>query len=315
MTDDGPVPDERTIKVGNYKCPDCGENYSAAGEDTSHKGCSWGGTVIQKPADDSPKPAGPPTPRQITPPSSKAAAWTPPNAKKSAATGSRPAVPSQPTRPSSGPTSDSPKPAGAATGQRNPPAEVMEAMKDPARMMGKYVLVQFLGKGGMGEVWKAWERKIDRFVAVKFLTAQSEDDGLRFQREAEVAASVQHPHIASVYEYDEYQGQLYIAMQFIEGRSLANVKLTPDETLAVMQKVCEAVHLAHQKGIIHRDLKPANIMVNSENYPYVMDFGLAKQVDAGTTLSAVGQILGTPAFMAPEQAQPEICALDHRADI
>jgi serine/threonine protein kinase len=195
------------------------------------------------------------------------------------------------------------------------PPEVILASQDSSRQLGRYILIERIGKGGMGEVWKAWERNTSRFVAIKFLTAKDDADVMRFQREAELAANLDHPNIAPIYGFEEQEGRHYLVMKYIDGTTLLNAKLPMPQMLSILQKVCETLDFAHQKGVIHRDLKPVNIMLTSSNWPYVMDFGLAKNVDAGTTVSAYGMIMGTPQYMAPEQAQGLTDKVDARSDV
>jgi len=181
--------------------------------------------------------------------------------------------------------------------------------------LGRYELRSKLGAGGMGEVWKAWEAGLGRWVAVKRLVGSDADEIARFKREAQTAAKLSHPGIAAIYEVGEDEGRHYIAMQFVDGQTLAaaprgglrrSVELTRD--------AARAVHAAHEKGIVHRDLKPANLMVDRERV-YVMDFGLAKQVSAGSSMTVSGMMIGTPAYMSPEQAQGRVHEIDARSDV
>ncbi len=184
----------------------------------------------------------------------------------------------------------------------------------PGERVGAYVLDSLLGKGGFGEVWKARDEKLDRRVALKLLSGDDDQDRRRFLREAQTAASLSHPNIAAVYDV----GDNYIAMQLIDGETL---KAGPDAVRHVRDAV-RAVAFAHSKGIVHRDLKPANIMVERppvirdsrfETRVFVMDFGLARQIRPGSSLTASGALLGTPAYMSPEQARGE--RGDDRSDI
>lgn len=193
--------------------------------------------------------------------------------------------------------------------------------------VGKYIKVKKLGEGGMGEVWMAWDTKLERWVALKFIKSRDAEELVRFQREAQTAAKLSHPNIAAVYEAHLH----YIAMQFIEGQTLHtfprdNVRLLVD----IMRQAALAVHFAHQQGIIHRDLKPPNIMVSKVSTTttthafapgsresvqvFVMDFGLAKTMSVDSSISASGTVIGTPMYMSPEQAQANR-AVDARADV
>ncbi len=177
------------------------------------------------------------------------------------------------------------------------------------RYFGDYEVQQVLGRGGMGVVYQARQVSLNRPVALKMIKAgvlADEVDLRRFQNEAEAVALLDHPGIVAVYEVGEHDGQRYFSMKLVEGGNLADrldeFKDSPKAVAALLAEVAEAVHHAHMRGILHRDLKPANILVDVEGHPHVTDFGLAKRVedDAGMTLS--GAILGTPSYMAPEQA-------------
>jgi tetratricopeptide (TPR) repeat protein len=176
--------------------------------------------------------------------------------------------------------------------------------------LGPYVLTELLGKGGFGEVWKARDERLGRWVAVKVLDVQDEDDLKRFSREARTAASLDHPNIAAVYDV-ELTGRPYIAMQLIDGAAPAG-PLPPRDAARIARDAARAVAHAHGKGIVHRDLKPANLLVASGTV-YVLDFGLARRFAGPTTVTREGQMIGTPAYMSPEQARGE--KTDARSDI
>ncbi|MBI2899714.1 MAG: protein kinase [Planctomycetes bacterium] len=185
------------------------------------------------------------------------------------------------------------------------PSEVRDALKDPSRRVGRYVLVALIGAGGMGSVFRAWDGDLRRWVAIKFLR-QIGDDTARayFRREALVAASLDHPNIAKMYEVGEREGAPFIAMQLVEGETLADRRgrMGAAEKIAVVKRIAEAIGFAHGKGVIHRDVKPGNVMVDREGHVYVMDFGLAKEVE-GPGLTQAPSAVGTPNYMAPEQAR------------
>jgi predicted Ser/Thr protein kinase len=203
------------------------------------------------------------------------------------------------------------------------PAEVQPFAEDPGRKVNQYVLVKQIGKGGMGTVWKAWDRKLTRWVAVKFLLAQEDEDVLRFQREAKLAARLRHPNIAPIYEVGEAAGGVagqsarhYLAMEFIDGTSMASaLELPLREKLEIFQKVAAGVEAAHKGGVVHRDLKPQNVMLTTDKWPYVMDFGLAKALQTESNLSVSGAVMGTPAYMPPEQAQGHLDQIDAQSDV
>jgi len=185
---------------------------------------------------------------------------------------------------------------------------------------GRYEVGECLGEGGMGVVYRAEDPTLDRSVALKFIRQGSPDLVQRFFREARAQARVQHPNVCNVYEAGELNGEPYIAMQFIDGVDLAEATadLGIEPLLRLIEDVSLAVHAAHRLGLIHRDLKPGNILVETtpdgELKPYVMDFGLVRdERDPGTTVS--GAMLGTPAYMAPEQAMGETDRIDRRTDV
>jgi predicted Ser/Thr protein kinase len=190
-------------------------------------------------------------------------------------------------------------------------------------VVGDYELLQVIGRGGMGVVYKARQRSLDRVVALKMilqgqLTDQSAVE--RFYEEARSAATLDHPHIVPIYEIGREDGQHYFTMAFVEGTSLkalgAGGRLrTPAEVAGIVAAVAEAVQFAHDKGIIHRDLKPDNVLIDHHGRPRVTDFGLAKRLEGGPGLTLSGQILGTPAYMAPEQARGDAAALGAAADV
>jgi serine/threonine protein kinase len=185
-------------------------------------------------------------------------------------------------------------------------------MTGPAARIGKYELVELLGEGGMGQVWKARDTDLGRWVAVKLLKNPEPEERARFRREAETAARLSHPNIAAVYE----AGDTFIAMQLIDGRTLAAMPRGDPRTLALrVRDAALAAHHAHRQGVIHRDIKPANIMIESAGggRVFVTDFGLARGMTVDSRLSASGVVVGTPAYMSPEQARG--APLDARTDV
>ena len=199
------------------------------------------------------------------------------------------------------------------------------------RYFGNYELIEEIARGGMGAVFKARQMPLNRIVAVKMLLSgqfAGEDFVKRFRVEAEAAANLQHPNIVAIHEVGEHQGQHYFSMDYVEGTSLADLvrenPLPPSRAAAYLKTIAEAVHYAHQRGVLHRDLKPSNVLIDASDQPRVTDFGLAKRMvrtgstasdsssetitDAGERvptddLTLTGQLLGTPRYMSPEQAQ------------
>jgi len=186
-----------------------------------------------------------------------------------------------------------------------PSGEVENAEKDPANRIGRYVRVRKLGTGGMGEVWKAWDTELGRWIALKMLRVQDEEQTVRFRREAQTAARLVHPNIAAIYE----AGENYIAMQLVDGSTLAAHPRTDRRKLAdLVRHAALAVHYAHSQGVIHRDLKPANVMIDRAGAVFVLDFGLAKRTRLDDQTVGASGVVGTPSYMAPEQARGQATA-------
>src|SRR5262249_19372697 len=200
--------------------------------------------------------------------------------------------------------------------------------------LGSYEVTSLIGKGGMGEVYRARHSKLKRDVAIKSLPEELSRDPdrlIRFQREAEVLASLNHSNIASIYDLQEANESRFLIMELVDGETLAERiargPLSIGEALDIAKHICEALEAAHEKGIGHRALKPANGKITSDNKVKVLDFGLAKGMESASVSPAVsnsptmismaatnaGLILGTPAYMSPEQAKGR--AVDRRADI
>ncbi len=180
---------------------------------------------------------------------------------------------------------------------------------ETVRYFGDYELLTELGRGGMGVVYRARQVSLNRPVALKMIKAgvlAADDDLRRFQNEAEAVALLDHPGIVPVHEVGEHQGQRYFSMRLVDGGNLAErlsaYRDDPRAAAALVAEAAEAVLHAHMRGILHRDLEPANILVDPEGHPHITDFGLAKRVEADADLTTSGAILGTPAYMAPEQA-------------
>lgn len=196
------------------------------------------------------------------------------------------------------------------------PEEVRRLATNPKNVLGKYVAVRELGRGAMGAVYKAWDTEFRRWVALKVLLgAATPDLHIRFRREAETAAALQHPNIVPIYDVGETGGLPFIAMKYIEGETLVGLTLAAGRACDTMIQVARAVGYAHQRDIVHRDLKPANIMVDSSGRVYVMDFGLAKDLFGSSHLTAPGTVMGTPSYMAPEQAAGRTNQVNQRSDV
>ena len=185
---------------------------------------------------------------------------------------------------------------------------------------GRYRLIELLGRGGMGEVWRAHDTDTDRIVAIKVLPAHlSEDEEFqrRFRREAHAAARLNSPHVIPIHHYGEIDGRLYVDMRLIEGRDLATVladgPLEPARAVRIIDQVAKALHAAHEVGLLHRDIKPSNILLDDDDFAYLIDFGIARAADE-TRMTKSGNTIGTFAIHRTRAAgQPR--TEDARADI
>ena len=189
------------------------------------------------------------------------------------------------------------------------------------KTIAHFELLERVGMGHFGTVWKARDTQLDRIVAIKIPRKEQLDaaETEQFMREARAAAQVTHSNIVSVHEVGREDNCVYIVSDFVEGASLAEwltgQRLTPNEAADLCRKIAEALHEAHEAGVVHRDLKPGNIMLDREGEPYLTDFGLAKRNAGEITMTIEGRILGTPAYMSPEQAGGEGHTADRRSDI
>ena len=198
-----------------------------------------------------------------------------------------------------------------------PPAEI-------ARHFPQLEILECLGRGGMGVVYKARQPRLDRLVALKILAPEKEQDpkfAERFTREAKALARLNHPNIVTVYDFGEANGFYYLMMEYVDGASLRQLlragKTTPEAALTIVPPICEALQYAHQQGIVHRDIKPENILLDKQGRVKIADFGIAKLLGPdrrSEPLTADQQVMGTPHYMAPEQVEKP-ATVDHRADI
>jgi serine/threonine-protein kinase len=205
-------------------------------------------------------------------------------------------------------------------------SEKRTAAPEPTEIAGRYEIVQKLGAGAFGTVYKAKDRRLGRMVAIKTIRLEglaASQAGLeemleRFEREARTAAKLKHPGIVTIHDFGESEGLTYLAMEFIDGIGLERIisetgRLSVERAAALGAQVAEALHYAHEHGVVHRDIKPANIMVEAGDRVKVTDFGIAKPGDSAEHLTVTGSLLGTPSYMSPEQARGQ--KLDGRSDL
>jgi len=197
----------------------------------------------------------------------------------------------------------------------------------PEQLAGSFPqleVLELVGQGGMGAVYRAKQVKLDRVVALKILTSEAARGPAfeeRFTREARALARVSHPSIVAIHDFGKADEYFYFVMEYVDGANLREVmragSLSPEEAMAIIPQVCDALQYAHEEGVVHRDIKPENILLDRRGRAKIADFGLAKMLDpgqAGFTLTVPGQVMGTPAYMAPEQIERP-SEVDHRADI
>jgi serine/threonine protein kinase len=187
---------------------------------------------------------------------------------------------------------------------------------------GDYEVLEEIGRGGMGAVYKAVQQSLDREVALKMIHAEQEQDPkevARFQREAQIVAKVKHPNIVQVFEAGQICGQSYFAMEYVEGQDLdqatANGPLEAGRAARYVARVARAVGHLHSEGILHRDLKPSNILIDADDEPRVTDFGIARAQEHGGEDTTTGSVLGSPSYMAPEQAATDMGSTGPWTDI
>src|SRR5438105_8398114 len=206
-----------------------------------------------------------------------------------------------------------------STRRASMPAFPSESSMQVGEMFGRYRIIKLLGSGGMGHVYHAWDQELGEAVALKVIRpeyAANADADARFKRELSVARQVTHKNVVRIHDLGQVGSVKFISMSFIEGVDLATMirteKLPLDLALTIVRQVCEGLAAAHQAGVAHRDLKPANIMIDRAGQAYLMDFGLARSIEA-TQFTVAGTVLGTVEYMSPEQAMGE--PADFRSDI
>ena len=195
------------------------------------------------------------------------------------------------------------------------PDEVAEALKNPSNRHGKFVRIQLLGRGGLGEVWKAYDITLRRTVAIKFINTVNEDHWKIFIKESEILGKLQHPNIVPLFEI----GNRFIVMPYINGRTLDQSELNANQKIDALRQTAIAIEYAHKNGILHRDIKPTNIMIElldkTNFHVWVTDFGIAKDLNTRETILTTGMILGTPAYMPPEHIRGNTQNNDIKSDI
>ncbi len=192
---------------------------------------------------------------------------------------------------------------------------------DVQTTVGRFDLVERIGCGSFGSVWKVRDRELDRTVVVKIphRGQVSALEAEEFLREARTSAKLKHPNIVATHEAGRADGVVYIVSDYISGRNLAErlhaESFTPREAAELCATLADALEHAHRSGVVHRDLKPSNVMIDAEGRPYIMDFGLAKREASETSMTFEGKVLGTPAYMSPEQARGDSHLADARSDV
>jgi len=197
------------------------------------------------------------------------------------------------------------------------------ALDEISKRFPQFQILECLGRGGMGVVYKVRQLKLNRIVALKILAPEKASESRfaeRFEREAQALARLNHPNIVTVYDFGEADGMFYLLMEYVDGVSLRQLlqtrQLAPEEALAIVPKICEALQFAHEQGVVHRDIKPENVLLDRQGRVKIADFGIAKLVTGQQPQPTItqDQVIGTPHYMAPEQMErPQL--VDHRADI
>src|ERR1017187_8598276 len=208
--------------------------------------------------------------------------------------------------------------AGVPSGQSS---FVPPPISELAKLFPQLEILECLGRGGMGAVYKARQPRLDRFVALQILAPEKQNDlqfAERFEREARALARLNHPNIVTVFDFGEVSGQFYLLMEFVDGLTLRQLlqtgKMAPAEALNIVPKICEALQFAHEQGIVHRDIKPENILLDKQGRVKIADFGIAKIAGLeakDVSLTGAKDVMGTPHYMAPEQIEKPL-TVDHR---
>ncbi len=237
-----------------------------------------------------------------------------------AAPSSKSTAPTRAASPSSGRVVAAPRPPAPDMA-----AEIARARVHPSKRLGRFLLLAELGRGGMGAVYRAWDEKLERVVALKTVLEAADEGAIkRFHREAQAVARLKHASIVSVHDVGEDGGKHWLAMDLVEGKTLkrrlrpgdGETKIPLTKALEAVRDVARAVQYAHESGVLHRDLKPENIMIDDAGRALVLDFGLAKLREGAASITKTGSALGTPAYMPPEQAAgTELGEADERSDV
>jgi len=195
--------------------------------------------------------------------------------------------------------------------------------EDLSRHFPDLEILKLIGSGGMGLVYKARQRRLDRIVALKVLAPDIAGEGgfaKRFEREARALAKLAHPNIVGIYDFGEAGGMYYFLMEFVDGVNLRQLqrteRLSPSQALAIVPRICDALQYAHDQGVVHRDIKPENVLMTADGQIKIADFGVAKLLrgKGNATITIDDKVMGTPAYMAPEQIE-QPGDVDHRADV
>lgn len=203
-----------------------------------------------------------------------------------------------------------------------PPPQPKPAAKPPEKdtglrsVFGKYGSPLEIGRGGSGVVYKAWDEPHQRWVALKVVSEDGHLESLtRLRREVEVARALHHPNLVAIYDVTQVGSNHLLVMEYVDGETLAGKRMPPPVAARLIAELSHALQYAHSRGIVHRDIKPQNIMIDRAGKPHLMDFGLAKSLDRPSSITSVGIAMGTPSYMAPEQAIGRTSRVDRRTDI